>query len=244
MYPSALIITPDPRPCSVCLPCLCGALPPKNWRNTSSESENPVCPRETVCVVDTVTTLGATFSTTGANVVIIPSRVCCGCCAATGDRVVSTHKTPTPNIAQNFKIPLPIKRCLQNTIGRKIASGSLFELVRRLQSQVHSHALPAYERHADDAECHCSRVSMRRDNPTYNLPMCSLRTAKPALQLRARHWYWARPRGWPETSSLRCRTRRYGDCGTCSSCYSCRSRCRGSRRCSRSSCGRWRWGTA
>src|SRR5215831_17517243 len=80
------------------------ALPPKNWRNTSSESENAVCPRETVCVVNTVTTLGATFSTTGANVVTIPSRVCCGCSAMTGDRLVFTHNTVSANRAHDFRI--------------------------------------------------------------------------------------------------------------------------------------------
>jgi len=29
MYPSGLTITPEPRPCSVCLSCLCGERPPK-----------------------------------------------------------------------------------------------------------------------------------------------------------------------------------------------------------------------
>src|SRR4029453_13069922 len=102
MYPSGLTITPEPRPCSVCLPCVCGLRPPKNWRNASSESEKPVCPRETVCVVNTVTTLGATFSTTGAKVVIIPSR---GCSATTGDRLVFTHNTVSANSAHDLRIP-------------------------------------------------------------------------------------------------------------------------------------------
>src|SRR5262245_60939518 len=106
MYPSWLTITPEPRPCSVSLPCLCGALPPKNCRNASSENERPVCPRETVCVVNTVTTLGATFSTTGAKLVIIPSRVCCGCCATTGDKLVCTQNTATAKSAHDFRIPL------------------------------------------------------------------------------------------------------------------------------------------
>src|SRR5215471_6488374 len=106
MYPSGLITTPEPRPCSVCLPWVCGLRPPKNWRNASSESENPVCPPETVCVVNTVTTLGATFSTTGANVVIIPSRLCWGCCATAGSRLVCTHNTATANSAHDLEIPL------------------------------------------------------------------------------------------------------------------------------------------
>src|SRR6187551_936205 len=97
MYPSELTITPEPSPCSVCLPCLCGVRPPKNWRNASSEKENAACPRETVCVVKTVTTLGATFSTIGAKVVVIPSRVCCGGCAVTEDKFVLTHKSVSAN---------------------------------------------------------------------------------------------------------------------------------------------------
>src|SRR4029077_17528010 len=111
-YPSGLTITPEPRPCSVCLPWLCGARPAKNWRNASSENEKPVCPRETVCVVNTVTTLGATFSTTGAKVVIIPSRVCCDCCAATGDRLACTQNTASAKSAHDLRIPFPIKSLL------------------------------------------------------------------------------------------------------------------------------------
>src|SRR4029077_6641594 len=126
MYPSGLTITPEPRPCSVCLPCLCGARPPKNCRKASSENEKPVCPRETVCVVNTVTTLGATFSTTGAKVVIIPSRVCCGCCAATEGTLAWTHNTASVNSAQDLRIPFPIKRYLQKRIGRTIILGSFF----------------------------------------------------------------------------------------------------------------------
>src|ERR1044071_2657948 len=106
MYPSLLTITPEPRPCIVCLPCLCGVLPPKNWRKASSESENAVWPRETVCVVNTVTTLGATFSTTGANVVVIPSRVCWDCCAIAGDRLMWLHNTAIANNAHVLEIPL------------------------------------------------------------------------------------------------------------------------------------------
>ena len=37
-YRPLIPITPEPRPCSVCLPCLCGARPPKNWRSASSEN--------------------------------------------------------------------------------------------------------------------------------------------------------------------------------------------------------------
>ena len=48
MYPSGLTITPEPRPCSVCLPCLCGDCPPKNWRSVSSENGNALSPRDTV----------------------------------------------------------------------------------------------------------------------------------------------------------------------------------------------------
>src|SRR6188768_2607236 len=124
MYPSELTITPEPRPCSVCLPCLCGARPPKNWRNASSEKESASCPHETVCVVKTVTTLGATFSTRGAKVVVIPSRVCGGCCAATGDRFVLTHKSVAANKLDDFKVPLSINSSLAKRIGRTVAGGS------------------------------------------------------------------------------------------------------------------------
>src|SRR5262249_21739415 len=68
------------------------------------ENESAACPRETVCVVNTVTTLGATFSTTGANVVIIPSRVCWGCCATAGNRLMWPHNTATENNAHALKI--------------------------------------------------------------------------------------------------------------------------------------------
>jgi hypothetical protein len=63
---------------------------------------------QAVCVVDTVTTLGATFSTSGAKVVIIPSRVCWGCCAVTGDRLVCTPNTASINSAHDLRIPLCI----------------------------------------------------------------------------------------------------------------------------------------
>src|SRR4029453_4376986 len=112
MYPSGLTITPEPRPCSVCLPCVCGTRPPNNWRNASSENESDVCPRETVCVVNTVTTLGATFSTIGAKGVIIPSRVCWGCCAVAGDRLVCTHKNVSANRAHDLRIPFSINSLL------------------------------------------------------------------------------------------------------------------------------------
>ena len=52
--------------------------------------------------MNTVTTLGATFSTTGANVVTIPSRVCVvvGSCAAT----VWPHETVMTTITKDRKI--------------------------------------------------------------------------------------------------------------------------------------------
>jgi hypothetical protein len=112
MYPSGLTITPEPRPCSVCLPCLCGARPPKNWRSASSENGYAVSPRDTVCVVDTVTTLGATFSISGANVVIIPSRVCGGCCAIAGDRLKCAQNAASAKCAHDLRIPILIKSLL------------------------------------------------------------------------------------------------------------------------------------
>src|SRR6476620_923927 len=127
MYPSGLTITPEPRPCSVCLPCLCGARPPKNWRKASSESENPVCPRETVCVVNTVTTLGATFSTTGAKVVIIPSRVCGGCYAGAKHAVPTKNNVASTICVSDRGVSLRIKHsCLQKRIARWRDIGSLF----------------------------------------------------------------------------------------------------------------------
>jgi hypothetical protein len=75
-------------------------------------NENAVCPRETVCVVKTVTTLGATFSTMGAKVVIMPSRVCCGCCAMTRDRLAFTHKAVSTNRPHDLRIPFSINSSL------------------------------------------------------------------------------------------------------------------------------------
>src|SRR6476469_9988424 len=144
MYPSGLTITPEPRPCSVCLPCVCGLRPPKSWRNASSESENPVCPRETVCVVNTVTTLGVTFSTTGAKVVIIPSRACCGCSAMTGNRLVFTHNTVSANSAHDLRTPFFIDSLLAKE-NRKPGHWRLFlDLVSRYECR--SYALVTIER--------------------------------------------------------------------------------------------------
>ena len=160
IYPSALTITPEPSPCSVCLPCVCGLRPPKNWRNASSENENAVCPRETVCVVNTVTTLGATFSTTGAKVVIMPSRVCCGCSAMTGDRLVFTHKAVSANRPHDLRIPFSINSLLAEK-NRTHSRWRLFlDLVSRWESQ--RSPLATERLWSQQIECRCSRVSMRR----------------------------------------------------------------------------------
>src|SRR5882757_6956498 len=160
MYPSGLTITPEPRPCSVCLPCLCGARPPKNWRNPSSENENPVCPRETVCVVDTVTTLGATFSTSGAKVVTIPSRVCCGCSAMTGDRLVFTHKTVSANRPHDLRIPFSINSLLAEKNRTHSRSWLFFDLVSRWNLNRSPLAMERWLSHQID--CRCDRVSVKR----------------------------------------------------------------------------------
>ena len=78
IYPSALTMTPEPRPSSVCLPCLCGSWPPKNSRNASSESGNGRLVFDTFWVVNTVTTVGAIFSMMGAKLVIAPCGACSG----------------------------------------------------------------------------------------------------------------------------------------------------------------------
>jgi len=110
MYPSGLTITPEPRPCRVCLPCLWGSCPPKNWRNVSSPNGNAVCPREIVCVVNTVTTLGATFSTIGANVVISPCCEGLGSCAAAENAPRCTYTiVPINDSTRRRKISLCIK---------------------------------------------------------------------------------------------------------------------------------------
>src|SRR3954447_20825808 len=123
MYPSGLTITPEPRPCSVCLLCFCGVRQTQKWRNASSENGSAACPRETVCVVKTVTTLGATFSTTGAKVVVIPSRVCCGGCAVTRDKFVLTHKSVSARKPHVLRIRFSIIERLQKRIGRTVARG-------------------------------------------------------------------------------------------------------------------------
>ena len=91
-------------------PCLWGSCPPKNWRNVSSPNGNAVCPREIVCVVNTVTTLGATFSTIGANVVISPCCVGLGSCAAAGNAPRCTYTiVPINDSTRRRKISLCIK---------------------------------------------------------------------------------------------------------------------------------------
>src|SRR4029079_15359697 len=137
MYPFGLTITPEPRPCSVCLPCLCGARPPKNCFNASSENESAACPRDTVCVVNTVTTLGATFSTTGAKVVTIPSRLWLGCCAVTEDRLVPRYKAGSARRLHTLRVFLSITGPLQKRIGRTVAVGS-FCLLSCWESQVYA----------------------------------------------------------------------------------------------------------
>src|SRR4029077_8132680 len=127
IYPSGLTITPEPRPCRVCLPCLCGSWPPKNWRNVSSPNGNAVCPRETVCVVNTVTTLGATFSTIGANVLISPCCEGLGSCAAAENARRYTHTiVPINNSTRGRKISLCIKRLCSQRESRAQPHPDLF----------------------------------------------------------------------------------------------------------------------
>src|SRR5205823_11630981 len=90
--------------------CFCGAGPPKNCRSASSENGNADAPRDTVWVVNTVTTLGATFSTMGAKVVITPGCVGAVSWAAGEEALVARHKTALINSARDQKIPFCIKR--------------------------------------------------------------------------------------------------------------------------------------
>src|SRR5215831_3138476 len=141
------------------------ALPPKNWRNTSSESENAVCPRETVCVVNTVTTLGAPFSTTGANVVTIPSRVCWGCSATAGNRLMCPHNTAIANNAHALEIPLRMM-ALAAKGNRTHNHYRLFFSIWCTNGLSTSDLSQRRSGRAVKIERACSRVSVRRVNRT------------------------------------------------------------------------------
>jgi hypothetical protein len=78
-------------------------------------------------VVNTVTTLGATFSTTGAKVVIIPSRVCGGCYAGAKHAVPTKNNVASTICVSDRGVSLRIKHsCLQKRIARWRDIGSLF----------------------------------------------------------------------------------------------------------------------
>jgi len=95
------------------------------------------------------------------------------------------------------------------------------------------------------AECHCSRVSVRRVNRAYNRPRFPLRTANRLQALWARRRSWTRPRCRSASSFARgrcwrrcrrrCRRPRYRGC-----CCWCRSSC-GCCCCRRCGCRRRRW---
>src|SRR4029077_15083175 len=87
---------------------LCGSCPPKNCRSASSEKGNVVTPRDTVWVVNTVTTLGATFSTIGAKLVITPGCVGAVSCAAGEEALVEKHRMAPINSPRDQKIPFCI----------------------------------------------------------------------------------------------------------------------------------------
>jgi hypothetical protein len=72
----------------------------------SSENGNGAIDRDTVWVVNTVTTLGATFSTTGAKLAITPGCIDAVSCAA-AENAHSMAPIDNPN---DRKIPLCIKR--------------------------------------------------------------------------------------------------------------------------------------
>ena len=94
----------------------------------------PSVPARPSVWVKTVTTLGATFSATGAKVVIIPSRVCCGCCAMTGDRLVVTHKTVRANRRHDLRVPFSINSLLAEKNRTHSRSRLFFDLVSRSES--------------------------------------------------------------------------------------------------------------
>jgi hypothetical protein len=135
-------------------------------------NENAVCPRDTVCVVNTATTLGATFSTTGPKVVIIPSRVCCGCCAMTGDRLVFMDKTVSAKRPHDLRIPFSTNGLLAKKNRTHSRRRLFFDLVRRWESR--PYAPVATERWSSrQIECGCSRVSVRRVSTALTIVACA-----------------------------------------------------------------------
>ena len=88
-----------------------------------------------------MTTLGATFSTTGAKDVIMPSRVF-WFCAATKDTLVCTSKIVAANKTRGGRSLLSIKRLSSKSeIGRSTAVGPFFNSVlERRQCLVRCHA--------------------------------------------------------------------------------------------------------
>jgi hypothetical protein len=73
--------------------------------------------------VNTVTTLGATFSTIGAKVVITPGCKSVGSCAVVENVLVETHRMPPINDPKDQKIPLCMKRFPCMRIARSTAAG-------------------------------------------------------------------------------------------------------------------------
>ena len=164
---------------------------------------------------------------------MIPSRVCWGCCAIMGDKLVCTLNTARLNSTHDLRIPLCIWLCLQQRIGRTISIGSFFDLVSRWE--LGPYAPVTTERcSSDQIECRCSRVSVRRVNRAYNRPRFPLRTAKRLQALWARRWSWTRPRRRSTPSFAR----RRGRCHCGRGC-DCSRRC-GSRRGCCCCCCCWR----
>jgi len=75
----------------------------------SSENGNGVRPRDTVWVVNTVTTLGATFSTTGAKLAITPGCMGAVSCAEGEEALVERYRMAPINNPKDRKIPFCIK---------------------------------------------------------------------------------------------------------------------------------------
>src|SRR5262249_50223273 len=99
---------------------------------------NDVSPRATVCVVNTVTTLGATFSTIGANVAVIPSRVGAGVdsCAAAAKTLASTQRIVTTKNARDLTIRLCIIPLFQKRIACSTTDGLFLRIANQSETRV------------------------------------------------------------------------------------------------------------
>ena len=170
MYPSGLTITPEPRPWSVCLPYLCGSCPPKNWRSASSENGNGAAVRDTVWVVNTVTTLGATFSTTAAKLAITPGCIGAVSCAAGEEALIEPHRLAPISNLKGRKIPLCINVSSFRGIARSTADGPLLTRLATkvecvvLNSLARLRPLPPVIRAFGDFLCH--RLRRSRSTPS------------------------------------------------------------------------------